>query len=305
MPINPTATNRIQSDSVMLYMNFSRLRTRRKLSSDAVQTDIDKDLLHLSKDILESAELQEIHHFDSAVRAWVRTRCLPSPLKQHGIMILPLRLVPDVMEFIATAERDRQPLVEAFLASYERAKEAARPRLGGSYDERDYPPVESVRRAFGFDVQLWELSTPGELKSIDRQLYERELAKMQNIWSEAQATISSVLLEEFRRLTAHLADRLAEDPTGKKKVFRDSAVTKLQQWLDLFATRNLADDAELARHVEQARQLIAGVDARVVRGADEFRRELAEDFGRLTKQLDALLVERPTRAIRLDENGGA
>lgn len=298
----PVATgNRIQDNAVMLYISMSRLRTRRKVASSSIQSDIDASMLHVSKDILESDELKMVGIFDSAIKTWVKDRCLPSPFKGKGVLILPVRLVEQVMRKLEEAERERLPLIEAFIASYEKAKEAARPKLGSGFDERDYPRTERVREAFRFEVQLWELNTPGKLGAINKEMYERELIKMQNVWSEAQKTISSVLLEEFKKMTSHLADRLQPTADGKRKVFRDSAINNLKEWIELFQVRNLTDDAELVALVDKARAMISGVDPENVRDADHLREDLAKSFAGLTSELDSLITNRPTRAISLDE----
>lgn len=313
----PTLTgHRIQTDSVMLYLSMGRLRTRRKLAGSKIvkkadrpedqeqaliQSEIDPTLLHVSKDILESPELKAISEHDTALKAWVRARCLPSPFKGKGIMILPVRLIQEVAEEVEASKRDRQPLIEQFISMYEQRKQEAQAKLSTGYDASDYPNVQQVREAFTFEFQLWELSTPGQLATVNRELYQRELTKMQNMWSEASHQVSTVLLQEFRKLTAHLSEKLAPGEDGKTKIFRDTTVTNLTQWLDLFQSRNITDDAELVETVTKARQLISGVHPDTIRDSDTLRAELAKSFAEITAEVDATLIDRPMRAIDLDE----
>ena len=175
----PTAIQRntIQANSVMLHLAVGRLRTRRKLATSAIETDIDKSLLHISKDILESKELEAIQTHDNDLRTWIRARCLPSPFKKKGVLILPVRLIEEVMDRIEQSQAARVPLIDAFISSYAQRKEDARPKLGSGFDERDYPPDDAVRGTFTFEAQMWELYTPGKLQAINRDLYQRELVK--------------------------------------------------------------------------------------------------------------------------------
>lgn len=298
---NMRSGQRIQNDSVMLYLSMGRLRTRRKLNSSAVTSDIDPSMLHVSKDILESPELEAIAKHDNEIKTWVKARCLPSPFKKKGILILPVRLIQEVAEEVEASRTDRGPLVETFLAMYEQRKQEAAPKLGSGYNADDYPDAEKVRKAFTFEFQMWELSAPGQLAAVNRELYQRELVKMQNMWSEASHQVSAVLLQEFRKLTAHLADKMAPTEDGKAKVFRDTTITNLTQWLDLFQARNLGDDAELVAAVDRARHLVQGINPDLIRDNDQVRASLANDFKAITEQVDAALVNRPVRAIDLEE----
>jgi hypothetical protein len=313
----PTLTgNRIQTDSVMLYLSMGKLRTRRKLAGNKIvkkaelpedqeraliQSEIDPTMIHVSKDILESPELKAIGEHDAALKTWVRARCLPSPFKGKGIMILPVRLIQEVAEEVEASKRDRQPLIDRFIEMYEQRKQEAQVKLSTGFDVNDYPSVEKVREAFTFEFQLWELSTPGQLATVNRELYQRELTKMQNMWSEASHQVSTVLLQEFRKLTAHLSEKLTPGEDGKAKIFRDTTVTNLTQWLDLFQSRNITDDEELVKTVRKARQLITGVHPDTIRDSDALRTELAQSFAEITAQVDATLIDRPVRAIDLDE----
>lgn len=310
---NIMPTQRIQNDSVMLYLSMGRLRTRRKIAGSKitkkgqeengslVETEIDPQLLHVSKDILESPELKAIAEHDTAIKTWVRARCLPSPFKGKGILILPVRLIQEVAEEVEASRRDRGPLIDRFIEMYAQRKQEAQIKLGAGYDENDYPSIDLVREAFTFEFQMWELSAPGQLQAINRELYQRELTKLQNMWGEASHQVTTVLLQEFRKLTAHVAEKLQPGENGKPKVFRDTTVTNLTTWLELFKSRNLTDDQTLVETVERARQLITGIHPDTIRDSDTLRAELATDFANITSTLDAALIDRPLRAIDLTE----
>jgi hypothetical protein len=146
------------------------------------------------------------------------------------------------------------------------------------------------------------MSTPAsKLSAIDRELFVRESEKMQNVWDSASQTINAVLLEELRKLTGHLAEKLQPGIDGKGKTFRNSTVTKLTEWLDLFNARNLADDQELVSVVERARALITGVDPENIRDSEALRSQLATDFQAITKEVDQAIIARPIRSISIED----
>lgn len=297
----------IQKEAVCLSLKLGMLRTRRRISTSQIQTDADPTMVHVSKDILESDELKAVNRHHGDVKRYLRSRCLPSPFRS-GVFLLRLALISDVMAQLDTYRTENDILVKRFLTFYEtvhaqRADEASpfREKLGTLYNADDYPAPSKVAQAFRFDVQLWELSTPGSLRTIDRALYEREAAKMQNVWEEARQTITQVLLQEFRDMTARMAERLTPSPDGTQRVFRDSLIGNLQEWLDIFDKRALTDDQELVSFVRKARAMVSGINPEVIRDSDGLRADLARDMQALSQQLDVAIVTRPGRAIEFDD----
>ena len=297
----------IQKEAICLSLKLGMLRTRRKVEAGAIETDADRSLLHVGKEILESAELKAVDQFRSDIKKYLRGRCLPSPFRS-GVYLIRLALVEECMQFLTAAEATDKANIETFMTYYEQMYEKRHDlsnpmsqRLGSLYKAEDYPEPKKVRQTFQFEVQLWELSTPGALRTIDRALYEREAAKMQNVWQEAKDSIKQVLLTEFREMTARMAERLTVPPDGKPKVFRDSLVGNLQEWLDLFEKRDLADDEELKQLVNQARAMVSGIKPETIRDSDTLRQEIAQEMQSITSKLDQAIVERPGRKIELDE----
>ena len=297
----------IQKEAICLSLKLGRLRTRRRIDSNMIETDADLQMVHVAKDIMESKELQAISQFMGEVKRYIRTRCLPSPFRA-GIHLIRLALVEDVMAQLAGYEKQYWALVEAFMTFYEGIYLQRhdddfdmKKKLGSLYRADDYPSPRKVRTTFEFDVQLWELATPGSLRTIDRALYEREAAKMQNVWEDARQQITQVLLTEFRDMTARMADRLTPGPDGKPKVFRDTLVGNLTEWLDLFEKRDLTKDEQLATYVKQARKMVYGIKPETLRESEGLRKEIAEEMQKITAQLDQAIIERPGRMIDLEE----
>ena len=299
--ITTTQQSPITANSVFLLLSIGCLRVTRKLNISAVDTnDIAPELLRLSKTILQSNELKAIGVFDREVRTWIKARALPSPF-QKGIIILPVRLVEAIMQKIDSARVEREQLISAFLAAYDRCKTEAQEKLGSAFDERDYPDQEAVKNSFFFDATVFEMSTPGKLKAISKELYQMELTRMQNLWTEASAAVTGVLLQELRKMTAHIKDRLTPSADGKQKIFRDSVVDNFTTWLELFKSRNITGDAELVDIVDRAKELISGIDAKELRDNKGLRAQLATDFSGLTDRLDQAIISAPIRSIDLED----
>ena len=303
MTTSTTHQNPIAANAVFLYCSIGRLRTRKKLNVSAVDThDISPELLKLTKSTLQSPELKTLAEHDAAILTWIRARSLPSPFSGKGISLLPVRLIEPVMAKIDEAQAIRLTLIDSFMQSYDRCKQEASVALGSAFDERDYPSPDEVRKTFYFEVQMWELQAPGQkLKAISKDLYERELLKINSMWTEASATVTGVLMTELKKLTSHIQDRLQPGIDGKPKIFRDTVVTNLTSWLELFAARNVTNDEELVALVEKARGLVQGLDPENIRDNESLRKEVADGFAGLTDMIDTAIINAPIRSIDLDE----
>lgn len=297
----------IQKEAICLNVKLSMLRTRRRIRTDQIQTDADPEMVHVAKDIFESKELQAINRHHGTIRNHLASRCLPSPFRS-GVYLIRLKLVSEVMESLKLYEQAEQELIRQFMEFYkgiyeqrDNEESPLRKKLGTLYDPSDYPSPERVLKSFRFTTQLWEIGTPGALRSIDKALYQREAEKMENVWEEARQGITQVLLQEFRDMTSRMADRLTVGTDGKPKVFRDSLVGNLQEWLDIFDKRALTDDATLLEQVQKARKLIAGIKPEVIRDSESLKAEIAEEMQTITAKLDEVIVDRPGRLINLED----
>jgi hypothetical protein len=89
--------------------------------------------------------------------------------------------------------------------------------------------------------------------------------------AEASDEIQQVLRASMSELVGHMRERLQEDPTGKPLKFKESTVSKLVEFLDMFELRNVIDDSELTDLVNKARDLLKGVDAEDLRTTAHLR----------------------------------
>jgi hypothetical protein len=297
----------LQKSAVFLNVKLGKVGKRRKVSSTEVEVDADKSMLHVSKDIFESKELQAIAQLHSALKAYLKSVCLPSPVRR-GVYMLRTDLIETTMNKIAEFEAQIEEAVKAFMLFYQPIYEerhsdtaALRQRLGPLYDPSDYPRPSKVRAAFVVETQVLELSTPGNLRAVNMALYERERLKMDNMWERAQQTVTQVLLEEFRKLTAHLAERLTPDPEGKKKAFHATNVSNLQDWLDIFDKRALTNDQDLITLVHRARAYIGGLDPASIKDSEALKQEVTKEMTELTALIDQAIIDKPARKIDLED----
>ncbi len=280
--------------AIILSLTMSCLGTRRKVSTTSIETDADKALLHVSKDILDSPELAAIHHLDGSIRKYLKTRGLPSPLK-HGCYLLPIDLIEPVEQRLSELFAERETAVGAFMTAYPAKIEDVQRRLGPLFDTTDYPPVGELRAAFEASFQYLTFGAPTALQGVSRTLYEREKDKAIQRIAAVEDEITQVLRFSLKELVDHMVDRLQPTSDGKPKVFRNTLISNLTEFLDTFKARNLTNDQDLEALTHQARAILAGADAETLRSSADTRAHVHQQMATVKHALDALVITKPTR----------
>jgi hypothetical protein len=222
-------------------------------------------------------------------------RGLTLPYTEPGVRLI---RQADVEGFVHAMGGFRDELAEAeagLAEAYEEVKADARRRLGRLYDPADYPA--EVRGLFAVDWDFPSVEPPAYLMRLSPDLYRQEQERVARRFEEAVRLAEQAFAEEFARLVAHLAERLAEGPGGERKVFRDSAVTNLSEFFDRFKELSVGSSAELDALVEQAQALVRGVSPQALRSDQDLRGQLAGELARVQAQLDGMLVDAPRRRV--------
>jgi hypothetical protein len=290
----------LAEQAVVLAFTLHRPGLVRKVNVDQITTDADKDLLRVSKHILESPEFKTIARHDEQTRDFIKSRALPFPFKQ-GVYLLPLALLETVEQELSRCNRAREVLIDEALAVYPRLITQDRERLGSLFNADNYPERERLREAYGRELQYLTLSVPAALQAVSPDLYAREQAAAVEQWEEAARQSQTLLRQTLYDLVGRAAERLA-DANGKPKVFRDSLLTHLQDFSEVFDARNLAQDYELSTLVIRVRRLIEDVDAQDLRQDGQLRASVQAGMSEVKEALEALPLTRQRR-IRFAPDG--
>lgn len=286
----------IASKAMLLRVRFGLLGNSRKVSNSAVSVDADKDLIRVSKTLLDSKELSAIRKLDGELRKYIYNTCLPG--FDEGLYFLPFGLIETMENKIKRFQAERVQLVDIFLLAYDDLCRDAEERLRGVYRAADYPSVDEVRAKFTFSWHYWKFGVPGELEGMSKEIFDRERDKQAALMRDAAEEIKAVMRGTMAELVDHLRERLTTDKDGKQKVFRDTAVTNIQDFLDTFDLRNVTDDAELSGLVQRARILVTGQNPQALRDFDGLRANIREGMTEIAAKLETLVADKPTRKFR-------
>jgi hypothetical protein len=290
----------ITKNTVGLIVSFHRMGNRSKVNTSQIEVEADKELISVSKQLLEADEFDAILRLDGEMYRWLNARALPSLLRK-GIWLMPQGLVEPVEAYLKENAARRTELVEAFVAVYDEKVKAAKKRLRNLFDPTDYMSADSVRASFRIEWSYPGLNTPTSLQEINKELFLEQKKKMEKLWEETADVIRQILRAELAALVGHVDERLKPAKDGKKKIIRDSVIVNLKEWLDLAPLRNVTNDAELKKFREQALTLMKGIDPELLRSDDKLREKVQQQFAKLKKSIDASVTIKSGRAVSLDD----
>ena len=168
----------VAEDSIVLNLTIGKVTNRRRVASDheGIQTDIDRDMLHVAVDLYDSEELRKCESFLGNLKSRIRQLSMPSLLK-GGLYTVKHNAVKTVDEMVRKAQRDFRPLVEAFAAVAEERELEAKARLGSAFDASRYPTKGQILEIFSISFNWFTFGTPDSLQKIDKDMFERERNK--------------------------------------------------------------------------------------------------------------------------------
>jgi hypothetical protein len=300
----------IMNKAVILALSKRYIGTTKSVRPDKVkivkesesQVDTDARWMSTSKTLFSSKKLWDIYAADTRIDNLLTKYCLPSVIRRSNTRILPAALVPEVDAILVAHLEERERMVEEFCSpeEYESAIAKAKEKLGPLWNEEDYLPLDVVRKQFAYSWQYLEFNVSSQLKTISADILKREQKKLEEHWVEAGNSIRALLRANMADLVSHMAERLSPTADGKKRVFKTSSLTNIQDFIATFDARNLSGDTDLKALVDKVQALTKGLDPELLRGDESMRINTQKQFESVKTELDKLVIAGPSRFIELE-----
>jgi hypothetical protein len=227
-----------------------------------------------------------------AVACW---RGQTLPYVEPGVRLVKRETVSTLESQLRETQSELQQSVRDLDRCWNELVEQARERLGDLFDLTDYS--QSIADEFAITWDYPATTPPDYLRSVAPEIYQSECNRVRERFTEAVQMAEAAFAEELATLVAHLAERLSGESDGKPKVFRDTAVTNLQEFFDRFRRLNIGTDESLEQLVEQAQSLIGGVVPEDLRQRESLRSRISSGLTRIEATLDGYMTDRPRRNI--------
>lgn len=284
----------LDDKSVLLVVEFHTLGNTRRVSTNDIEVNADKSMVHVNKSLLDSPEYDAIKTHDGQTRQWLSTRALPSLFKT-GVYRVPNTLVVEVDEYLTERGTERRELVASFRRAYDARVTEAIERLNGLSNPDDYLDAGEAASKFGLAWRYVTFATPDALKNLKAGLFEREKQKIVKLVEDANEEIRNVLRVQMSELVKRMVRQLTPAADGKRKKIYDSLTGNIEDFLDTFNARNIADDVQLQALVTKARNVLRGIDPEILRTEYDTREVVKDGFEQINKALDKMIVDKPAR----------
>ncbi len=300
--MEPKKLEAVADTTTILNLTLGKVTNRVGLSQDtsAVETEVDRKMLHVGVDLYDSKELKACQRYLSDLKKFIRSKSVPSFFR-GGMYLVKDEALKEVHEHLKKSITEFEPLVETFVAVAEERQHEARERLGLAYNADKYPTNQQIRDVYRIAFGWFNLSTPDKLARIDRNIFKEEQEKAAEMIQSATENIEKMLAIEAKTLADRAIDRLTPGPDGKAKVFRNSMVSNIGEFLKNFNIRNMGSSEELEVEVARMRQLLDGVDPKLLRESASLRADLSAGFTKVSEALNANVINKPKRLMKLGQ----
>ncbi len=295
-----TPAHRLRTGTAAVRLSFTWLGARKTLTTEqksqaAESFGAEGKYLSAGKKLLDTS-----HPAFKAVTA-IRGRAVSYwkgvslPFPEPGIRLLRQDAIDGFDNQIAIFRSELDEAVTELDRHYDELRNAARDWLGDLFDPTDYPP--SLIGMFAIEHDFPSVEPPSYLRQLNPDLYEQECQRVESRFNEAVQLAEAAFTEELAKLVEHIAERLTGEATGKPKVFRDSAVTNLNDFFERFRSLSIRSNDELDELVDRAQRVVRGVEPQQLRDSGALRQQIATQLSGVQSSLDQMLVDRPRRNI--------
>lgn len=257
---------------------------------DILNTDAETELIDNVKHKIDKNWLAPLKKLRSRAREYLYNRAYTFPIP--GFIFVPSGNIIKIDDAMQSFSREFDDLVNQFIVKYPGYIDEMRQRLGSLYNPLDYPP--NIRQYFAFTWRFLSLHHENNAELLSPETIRREEASFRQMVEEFRETAMTTLRTTFTEMVNRTVERLS----GEKKIFRDTLVGNIREFIDGFSTMNINDDAELAAAVEKCNKILSGVSIDAIRSNDQFRHSIASSMQAVQERLATMTVNLPSRKLR-------
>jgi hypothetical protein len=225
----------------------------------------------------------------TAVRGRIETHwsSITLPFPEPSVRLLPLEQVPNFERQMRDFASELRDAASDLGRVYDDLKREAEGRLGALFDPSDFPSAPQDLFEIAWDYPNFA-APPLNASWVSQSVYDLEELRIKTKFHTAVTLAESGFRDEFTRLIVHLHERISDGDEGTSKVFRDSAVIKLDEFIARYFEFNLRTDARLDELITLARHALEGVTPQGLRSNQASRRLLAARLSWIQVSLDVL-----------------
>jgi len=266
------------------------------------------DRVKSTKTLIRSKNYDRLRAAMNQLKKRVESKAMPSYFRS-GMFVCKQESVAEVEVMIrdgwqAIQNNELADFIKGYPEDIERARQSVKEGgLGPLFREADYPEAEALQATFNVEWYWMALSVP---ENIPDALKAEAQEKFKRRMEDAAQQIEQALRTEFLDLIKHAEDRLTTAPGEKPKVFRDSMIGNVMEFLNTFDSRNMFGDERMTQVIAQARAALidqqgnSKLKAQALRDFPNVREEARKRFATIREAMSGM-IEEQGRLIQFEE----
>lgn len=317
-----TSTQSVEQKTLIVSITKKKIGIRRKVNRRSVEVkpvgadltdnseeeiaevneEVDQNLLHVTKDLYESAELEAIKVLYGRISNWIKTASLPAQTLKSGMYLIKATDVSKIESQLATFRTELAPLVEAFILAYPNLIAESKRKLGSLANDRDYPAETKIRSFFTIEWQYLTFEAPKKaLQEFNQEILIREEEKIKAQWAGYAQQIESALIISLKETIQHFTEVLSPSEDGKQKKVTEKKVERFNGMIEAIMGKNVSGNEEINNLATLARDILNGNTTKEINDSQEVKRTIEEKMKEVTASLEQMIIEKESRRIVVEE----
>lgn len=291
-------------DIILVKLAVARIGAERQVKGsdvdEAMGRQVDKSFVKVTKRLFDCKEYDAAVKLGDEARKEVAKYAVPAPWVGKGFAMMKVEAWEPLVAALAVTREKLDTAVSTFAEVYlDRAREAQveLAKNGIPWNPTEYPSLDDVRNGFSIEWAPMAFDLPAALAGVSAKAFQEAKAEAEVRFENAMERAETALLAEVKGLVDRMVERLQPGEDGKPRIFRDSLVGNLREFLDTAPFRNVTDSAELDQVVSELRRLLGNETAEALRKSEGMRDIVRTGMEAVAEKLEACIVQAPARKI--------
>jgi hypothetical protein len=233
---------------------------------------------------------------NDAYHLWIRMTIDYPP--EEGVRLIRRELIKQFQIEMDKLRVELQAAAQELNTKFDEIIEEGRLRRGVAFKRTDYP--DNLLDSFDIKYSFPSVECASEIRTLNPQLWMRECAQLRENLDEALHKAEAVYLERMNEMVDFLLDKLQPNPDGSKKVFRNSAVENIAEFIDTFRKTNIGAGDKVTELIEKLESITGTTTAEVLRRSHSAAQNLSRHLEILRDEIkQTQLVEEEARIQRM------
>ena len=268
----------ISSSAMLVELSISTWTARKLDKSVTAEVNTSKNASaqasRVNKHLLpEVKQLKDLVKYAAATRNWMYTQTLP--WSDFGARLIPTAQFFDFKRELDDRTTEFYRMVDEFIDEYPNLISAQAFELGQMFNRDEYPTAEEIRSKFRLYASFMPVPDSGDFRvDIGNEAMAQIKADYERDFEQRMKAATSDIAKRLMEGLAHVADRMTDDPDGKRKTFKHNVIDKLADTIATVRALNVTKDQALEQMASQAEQAINGVNVDVLKEMPSAREQV-------------------------------